>query len=156
MSITDLKNEVGESTLRMYFIWLATNGIYAIIWVFERYKIFNKMAGKEVVSRDLLLAMTVALGLSSLFTYFSAMSENLEDAYILLIISGLAWVVWYVITVIISFRFAKIMDEFYAKEFKLDLKFNFFYLLIFNFFYINYCVNELETIEIKHKFLRES
>ncbi|MCD6533282.1 MAG: DUF4234 domain-containing protein [Deltaproteobacteria bacterium] len=145
MEISDLKTEIGQKTINMVLLGLATLGIYYIIWLIERYKVFNKLAGKEVISRNFIIWIAAMMGISSIFSY--AGDPSVEA------IGSLLDLVWMIMCIIVSFKYSKIMDEYYAKEFKLDLKFNKFYLIIFNIFYINYCVNELEEIEVKQKTL---
>jgi hypothetical protein len=145
MNISDLKNEIGQKTVNMISLVIASFGVYAIVWIVERYKVFNRLAGKEVVSNKLIIWTTIVFGLNA------AMSRLGPKFILIMFIAQIALFVFYVI---IAFKFAKVMDEFYAKEFKLDLKFNKFYLIIFNLYYINYSINELEEIEQKMKLLK--
>jgi len=53
-----------------------------------------------------------------------------------------------------TFKIIKAMELYYASTFKLDLKFNKAWMILFHFFYINYCINELKAIEEKKEALQ--
>ena len=144
--ISDLKNEIGQKTLNMFLLGWVTLGIYYIIWLVERYKVFNRIAGKEIVSRNYIIWIAALMGISSIFSYAGNPMVELFGSAI-----DMVWGIMFIIT---AFKISKAIDEYYTKEFKLDLSFNKFYLVIFNLFYINYCINELEEIEKKQEHLQ--
>lgn len=145
--ISSLTDKIGMKTWHLLALGMVSFGIYYIIWLLDRYKVFNEMANTEIISRNFIVYISILMGISGILS-------SLGDDTIALFAS-LVDLAWGIMFIVMAFKVSKAMEEFYAKKFKLDLKFNKFYLVIFNIFYINYCVNELVEIERKQSFLNK-
>ncbi len=145
--ISSLTDKIGMKTWHVLALGMVTFGIYYIIWLLDRYKVFNEMANSEIISRNFIVSIAILMGISLLL-------GSLGDPTIALFAS-LIDLAWGIMLIMMSFKVSKTMEDFYAQKFKLDLKFNKFYLVLFNIFYINYCVNELVEIERKESFLNK-
>jgi Domain of unknown function (DUF4234) len=142
--ISGLKSQVGEGTLKMVLLGIVTFGIYKVIWLLERYKIFNEMSGREAIGKSFILVMPVMMGLGHLLMLIAIGAGTYNGSS-----SSIFDFVWMIMIIVASFRISKIMEFFYLQKFGLDLKFNPVYLVLFDVYYINYCINELEEIEQK-------
>lgn len=145
--ISSLTDKIGMKTLHLVLLAIASGGIYLIVWLVERYKVFNEMADKEIISKDFITTIAILMGISKMLA--SSLNYNLASlAFFINIAVGIMFIV-------AAFKISKAMEYFYAKNFKLDLKFNTFYLVIFDLFYINYYINELVEIERKESLLNK-
>lgn len=145
--ISSLTDKIGMKTLHLVLLAIASGGIYLIVWLVERYKVFNEMADKEIISKDFIATISILMGISG---FLSSLGGDTIALF-----ASLVDIAWGIMFIVMAFKVSKTMEDFYAKKFKLDLKFNKFYLVIFNIFYINYCVNELVEIERKESFLNK-
>ena len=145
--ISSLTDKIGMKTLHLVLLAIASAGIYLIVWLVERYKVFNEMAGKEIISKDFIATISILMGISGILA--SSLDYTLASfAFFINIAVGIMFIV-------AAFKISKAMEYFYAKNFKLDLKFNKFYLVIFHLFYIDYYINKLEEIERKESLLNK-
>jgi len=133
-------------TLNFLLLGVFTGGIYYFIWLTERFTIFNSFGQSEVISKKIINIAAILMGLNTMF----ASIGNADFIVLGTILSLVAWV----ILVIITFKIIKAMELYYADSFKLYLKFNKAWMVLFHLFYINYCINELKDIEIKHNSLQ--
>lgn len=148
MKISDLKTEIGHfKTLNMVLLAIVTAGGYFILWLTERYKIFNRIAGKEIVSRNFIIWVAALMGLSIYLDIAATEAEGLQA------LSSLVDLAWGIMLIVMSFKTAEAMELYFAKNFQAQVKFNKFYLIIFNIYYINYMINALDDIERKHEML---
>lgn len=144
-NISGLKVVCGESTGMMLLLGSVTMGAYFLIWLLERYKIFNNIAKTTIIERSIIVWIAVLIGVSGLL---ASMATNINSGGLSLV-SSLIGLSAFIIYIVMSFRIAKAMDLFYLERFGISLSFNKVYLVIFNFYYINYCINELAEIEQK-------
>lgn len=140
MSIKDLKSEIGESTWKLLILDIVTGGIYTFIWLIDRYRIFNRTAGKMIIDRNLIIASAVSLGIGDYITGFSDKPTGSVIGMLFTLGGG-------VIQIIIAFKLAGILEGKVQSEFRVVKHFNVFYLVIFNIFYINYIIQHLDQIE---------
>lgn len=152
MKISNLKEEFGEKTIYFLLLNLVTGGSYSYIWLIERYKIFNELFGKNVVSRKKILYLASLWGMYGLLHTFSLISKG-GFSYMFSLVGLLICICWIVEMMMLGLKLGKELDIYYVKTFKVDLRINKFYLITFNLFYINYCINELDEIERKHNYL---
>jgi len=145
--ITALKDMFNEKTFNFFILNAITFNIYLVFWLVERYKIFNQMAGRTIVSRTMLIVLLVLITLPSEILASYILDYGVGGGlYFLLYILAMAWLVPYYMIV---FSISKTMQFFYLDKFGVDLKFNTFYLILFGLFYINYMINDLEMVEQK-------
>jgi hypothetical protein len=113
------------------------------MWIYRNHSIISKTTKYDVFSDTYAILMAVCVGLTSL----SGVDENLD---LLLTIPSLALFVFYLI---FSFKCKKALQSYALNEYKIDLKMNVFYTILFNQFYINYCINDLPEAQKKYQIL---
>lgn len=144
----DLQAELGqEKTLKMVLLGSVTFGIYYVMWLMERYKGFNRLAGREIVSRNFILGIVVLMGISIIVDLVGteAGSEFVVG------LSALIDLAYGVMCIIIAFRVSKAMEMYFAEHYRADIKFNAVYLVLFNLFYINYTINDWDQMVQKKR-----
>lgn len=110
--------------------------------------VLNKVFNKEIVSTSLIY-VTLILGGISFYTTFLEQGNPTETTDVIIF---LCWIVNYIIFIVISFNISKEFEFLIIKEkIKLpeSLKFNNFFIILFNLFYINYKFNQFLELELK-------
>lgn len=143
MSIRDLKSEIGESTWKMLGLGIVTFGIYYFIWLIERYKIFNRLSARTIIDRNFILITAGIMGIGHIFALISTrVADNGIGG-----IGSLFSIGGTILFIVMAFRMAHVLEEHIRNELQVVKHFNAFYLVIFNIFYINYIIQDLDQIE---------
>ena len=101
--ISSLTDKIGMKTWQVLALGIVTFDIYYIIWLLDRYKIFNEMANNEIISRNFIVSIAILMGISSLL-------GSLGDPKIASIASLIDFA-WSIMLVIMSFKVSKTMEE---------------------------------------------
>lgn len=142
-NITDLKDGVNTKTRDLVLLSIATMGIYLILWLYKNCSIIETITKNKIASNTYIIWIAVCLGLMSAFGNIAELvfvSLGLEIAY------GVLIIVW-------AFKAKKVIQEYALNEHKIYLRMNAFYTVIFNIFYINYCINDLSEAKRKQEIL---
>ncbi len=95
--------------------------------------------------------MDVFSFMSDAYNYgYIAESNNIYDILGTIITIGMTvfWIVW-------AFKMKSALEYYAAKEFGISLRLNGFWIFLFQYFYINYCMNALEEDFAKEKMLAD-
>lgn len=144
--ISWITDEVGMKTLNFVLLGMFTGGIYNFIWITERFSIFNSLGQSDVISKQFINITAILMGLNIILA-------SMGDSSMAVIGSLFSFAGW-IMFVVMTFKIIKSIELYYAETFKLDLKFNKLWMVLFHLFYINYCINELKDIEIKNQKLQ--
>ena len=130
---------------RTWYLTIATVGIYPIIWLFNNYKIIDKVTNSTTATDTYVIWIAVCVGLSSAF---AGTGEEIMDVLsgVLTIASSVLYIVW-------AFRAKKSLQEYALNIHKIDLRMNGFYTFFFNIYYINFCINNLPEEQRKYSIL---
>lgn len=143
MSISDLKKEYeGQSTWAMVLLSIVTIGFYLPFWLFERYKVFNEIAGQEIISRSYvvwtLIVGTVAEGCVSAGNLLLFDFENEKMAEYFWSMSDILNFAFAIMCIMAAFKIGKVLED------KSGIKLNKILLVIFNLFYIHHSLSKIE------------
>lgn len=144
--INELKNKIGQKTFIMVLLSSVTYGLYGLIWITDRYKIFNKIFGGKIISINYIIWIAACAGISSSFGAIGNINAAATGDFTMSSFASIIGMIGWALYILAAFKLSKGMSKYCAKEFKINLKFNKFYLVIFNIFYINYYINALEKI----------
>lgn len=148
MTAKEFSDTFGESTIKVIILGIVTFGIYFFIWIAERRRELNKLAGQEIFNNNLLIAAAIFSGLSTFLSMVQiAMTGDTS-------VSDIFSFVYSILIVVIAWKLGKWFELYCAKEFKVDVKVNKFLLIIFNIFYLNYLFNVLSEHAEKQQLLR--
>ena len=146
VTANDLTSKYGESTVRFALYTLGSAGIYTYVWLFERYKVFNKMVGHELISRNFLLTMMLVYGASFLLEPdFSARPHNVAIFQMFSFLASIVKLAAWIMLVICAFRARTILRGYFLSHSHVDISINPVLVVLFNIIYINYCLNNLEA-----------
>lgn len=139
MRLSEIKKDFGGSTWAVFFLVPLTGGMYYLIWLARREKLFDKLAGRRVYGKYLLVLAAIFFW-TSMFQYAIG---NLAPGLVLGAIYGVSMLV-------ITFRIANFIENYAAETLKIYVHLNRFWLLVFNILYMNYFFNKLDVVELKH------
>lgn len=137
-TVSELKDRIGNKTLNIVLLSIATAGIYPLLWLWRNVRVINEVTGHNTASDVFLIWMAVCAGLSGVFA-------GSEDLFSLLISLGLTiglcvlYIVW-------AFAAKRALQDFALKH-GVDLRMNGFYTFLFTAYYINYCINDLPEVK---------
>lgn len=144
-NISELKDAINTKTANLVLLTIATGGIYLILWLNENYKIIDRVTKTKTADHNYIVWVAVCSGLSSVF---SSMGEEITAA-----IGGILAIAYAVLCIVWAFKAKRSLQEYCLNEFKIDLRMNGFYTILFNLYYINYCINDLPEAQRKQQIL---
>lgn len=143
--ISELKNKIGNKTLNLVLLSIATAGIYPLLWLWRNVRIINEVTGRKTADDVFLIWMAVCAGLSTIF----AGNDDLFSALVSLALTialAVLYIVW-------AFAAKRALQEYALNQHGVDLRMNGFYTFLFTAYYINYCINDLPEAKRKQEIL---
>ena len=128
----------------LYFL---SCSIYPAFQIGRVQVVLQKIFNKEVISTNLIYLILVLMGLQ---LYIGIGEDNPTETTDTILV--LLWLVNYIIGIVLSFNVSKEFEFLIIREkIKLpdNLKFNPFLLILLNFVYINYKLNQFLELELK-------
>ena len=146
-----LKDTLDTKVLHFLILTVVTGGIYPLMWLFLNQRKLTEAMKDNFVDSNYPLWIAVATGLGwflSDFSYEISDEDTILDyiATLLSFTSAVMYIVW-------GFKAKTAIQAYVLKEFKFELKMNIFYTLIFNIYYIVYCINSMGTEHQKNKII---
>lgn len=141
--INELKDRVNTTTLRLLLLSGATAGIYPVLWIYRTNGIIREVTGHKMVGDGFIFWYAGLLG------YGLALGG---DGFIA-VAGGLCTMASGVLILIWTFKARAALTRYALEEFKLDLKMNAFYSVVFYVFYVNFCINAMEEEKRKQDIL---
>lgn len=147
-AITDLHEQVNMTTGKLVLLTVLTMGIYPVLWVAKTNDQIKKVSNTEVVSESYPIWMAGCAGWAAVFA-----SAHNNDANMFGLLFNLALAVLYVIW---AFKAKAVIENYVVSTFRVDPGLNNAYAIIFNIFYICYCINDLPEAQKKQQLLSGS
>ncbi|CAK17827.1 hypothetical protein; putative membrane protein [Pseudomonas entomophila L48] len=134
-SPAELMNKVNRKTLHLVLLSMATGGLYLLVWLFKANQALREATGQPLCSETFVIWLCVCTGLGGAF---AGSPEPLVAGLGGLL--GLAgWVLW----IICAFNARTLLIAYAREHEQPHFRMNGFYTILFNLYYINYCINEL-------------
>ena len=138
MNIELFKTSVKRNHTILFIIYsVITLTIYLWFWVFSRKKIINQLTESKI-NESLPVIFVIAAILSSVLEVYGGTQLNGGSAIGLSILLQL---ISTVLMVVIAFQMKKVLKEFSDNN-EMKISYNGFFTFLFNFWYINYKLNE--------------
>ena len=140
--VTELKDTINTKTLNLVLLTIVTGGIYPILWIYRH------CANIEQITKSKIAGETFFIWLAVLFGLGGALKEICDGGavsigHLLAGTSSVLFIVW-------AFKARSALEK-YALTHKILLKMETFHTILFNVFYINYCINKLPEIQWKQQ-----
>ncbi|MDO6613664.1 hypothetical protein Q4601_18950 [Shewanella sp. 1_MG-2023] len=134
-NIKELPEKINTKTSRLFWLTVFTGGIYPIIWLFAKYPKMDEITSIRTADDSFIIAIAVCFGFGGVLSHsdFGLMSAI---GSLLLFGAFFLYVFW-------SFRARAALQDYAHVNFGIDLKMNKILTVVFNIFYINYCINQL-------------
>lgn len=156
-TITRLKDEVNITTPVFFLLSIITGSIYQFLWFQKNYPVIDRITGRETATPTYLLWMAICFGGS---TWVSFIAVELSAEYpaspfpaMLVMVSSLMVIAFMVLQIVWAFRAKSALQHYALVTHKMDLRMNGVCTVLFAFFYINYCINDLPEEKRKQDFL---
>jgi len=146
-SINALRDKISTKTWTLVLLTIATVGIYPLMWLYRSNKVISEITAVQTVGDVYIICIAICAGLNGAFVGTG------EDS--LVILAVLLWIASATLYVVWAFKAKKALEEYCLNQYKIDLRMNGLYTFIFTMYYINYCINDLEEAERKHKILNQ-
>ena len=147
-TISELKDKINTKTVHFVLLSIATYGIYTILWLYKNYRVIDSTTKIKTANDMYVIWIAIFSGLLFWSDGLTDYSENIA-----VIIGGIFMILTESFYILWSFKAKIALEEYALNEHKLDLKMNVFYLVIFNTFYINYCINDLPEVQRKQQII---
>ena len=116
------ENNLGTGTF--LFLNFITLGLYGLLRVIKMTDIIESFSEQKICSRNFIIFLSIAYGLSFL---------GLEIVYVAVL------VYW-------SFLAKRELEYYTSYQMHMRYEISAFYIVIFNIYYVNYCLNDLKNI----------
>ena len=137
MNIELFKTNVKRNPTILFIIFsVITLGIYQWFWIFSRKNSLNKIAGSKI--NESLPVIFVIISILSVF--LQGYGETQYDESTIAAGNGLSFISL-VLMIVIAFQMKKVLKEFSDNN-EMKISYNGFFTFLFNFWYINYKLNE--------------
>lgn len=160
--INTLKSITNQGTGQFVLISLLTAGIYPVMWAWKNADAFNSELKEKTFESKMFIYLAIVMGLSLHMDVLSMMNNAYHDRYtagpddIYTILSNVFsisvtvfWVVW-------SFKMKRALENYAEREFGITLYLNRTLTFLFQYFYINYCMNALEEDLARNNYVNHS
>lgn len=155
ITINTLSQRLNTRTLHFVLLSMATCGVWPLLWLYKKQEIISDTTGYPLYGNLFTIWLTVCFGLSRQLGVMAAPDPYGYDSTgdILLAISGLLSVASGVMYVVWAFKARTALRHYALNTFRFDLKMNAFYTVLFNVFYITYCINDMQQALAKHQII---
>lgn len=140
------KIKIGTGLYILFYILSAS--LYPFYQIGRIQVVLDNVFKKKIVNTNLIITALILSGIS----FYIIIGEEGKSTSVNETITGFIGILNFIIGIVISFNISKELEFLITKEkIKLpeSLKFNTFFLIIFNVFYINYKFNQFLELELK-------
>ncbi|UPQ70160.1 DUF4234 domain-containing protein [Kluyvera ascorbata] len=157
-AINELSTHLNTKTLNFVLLSFVTFGIYPLMWLYRKQGIIIDTTKVSFSSDLYVLWIAICYGISrqlsvmgttdpEMYGYDPTMDAIAMLGGVLSIASAVMYIIW-------AFKARTALQSYVLNTFKFELKMNIFYLIIFNVFYITYCINAMPEAFAKHKIIQ--
>lgn len=156
-SVSSLKEQLNTPTWHLVLLTLATGGIYPLLWLYKNQDTLMQETGQRFSSRARVIWMAVCFGIAAMLR---PMTQPVYDGYgydssyetfatlvlLLSVAAAVLYAVW-------AFKARLALQQYALTQFRFELKMNLAWTLVFNVYYINYCINAMPEALAKHQII---
>jgi hypothetical protein len=133
--ISSLKDRNNLTTLNLFLLVIVTAGLYLIVWMYRTNSAVEDVTKIKIVSSSYFVSYLALMGIGGLLVDLGTQDIVLLGS-LLLLTSSILGVVW-------CFRARDALREYAQNEHQFELLMNWVCTLLFSFYYVNYCINDL-------------
>ena len=146
--ISTLKEKNNIKTFHFILLTLITLGLYPIVWLYKTATLVEEVTRIKTLSQTSLVVYLAFCGIGGIlftipdFTFIAA-------GYALTVIAQLIAIAW-------CFRVRRALRAYTLTEHSFELRMNRLYSVLFAFYHINYCINDMARAKHKHDQKRQT
>lgn len=156
-NISTLSQRLATPTLHFVLLTIVTFGVWPLLWLYKKQDIISDTTSMPVYGNLFIIWLTVCFGVGRQLA--ASASPDLmgydPTSDTLLALSGLLSLACAVMYVVWAFRARAALRHYALTTFRFDLKMNAFYTVVFNVFYITYCINDMPQAMAKHRIIHQ-
>ncbi|STR23082.1 DUF4234 domain-containing protein [Klebsiella oxytoca] len=156
--ISTLSQRLNTPTLHFVLLSLVTFGVWPLLWLYKKQDIISDTTGMPVYGNVFIIWLAVCFGIGRQMAATASPDmmgyDPVSDT--LLALSGLLSLACAVMYIVWAFKARAALRHYALNTFHFDLKMNAFYTVVFNIFYITYCINDMPQALAKHRIIHQS
>lgn len=155
--ISLLSQRLATPTLNFVLLSIVTFGVWPLLWLYKKQEIISETTGYPLYGNLFIIWLTVCFGVGrqmaamaspDLAGYDPTSDTLLGLSAVLSLACAVMYVVW-------AFKARTALRHYALNTFRFDLKMNAFYTVLFNVFYITYCINDMPQALAKHRIIHQ-
>ncbi|WP_426817616.1 DUF4234 domain-containing protein [Winslowiella sp. 2C04] len=155
--ISTLSQRLATPTLHFVLLSIATFGVWPLLWLYKKQDIIRETTGMPGYGNLFIIWLAVCFGVGrqlaamaspDLAGYDPTSDTLLGLSAVLSLACAVMYIVW-------AFKARAALRHYALNTFHFDLKMNAFYTVIFNVFYITYCINAMPQALAKHRIIHQ-
>ncbi|AOV98212.1 hypothetical protein A9798_15480 [Edwardsiella hoshinae] len=156
--ISLLSQRLNTPTLNFVLLSIVTCGIWPLLWIYKKQDSISSTTGMPLYGHGFVIGLAICIGVSHQLAALAPTEMYDTDAngdflsilcFLFSVAGGAMYVIW-------AFKAREVLRSYALHHFHFDLKMNAFYTVIFNVFYINYCINDMQNALRKHEVIYNS
>lgn len=141
--ISTLKEKNNTQTFHLLLLAVVTGGIYLHIWLYRTFNTLEEVTRIKTMSSTFFISYLVIIGTLGHLSLVNDPVAQMLSGVLMLIISALS-IIW-------SFRARRVLKAYALAEHNFELRMNGVYTVLFTYYYINYCINDLPRAKQEHE-----
>lgn len=155
--ISTLSQRLATPTLHFVLLSIATFGVWPLLWLYKKQDIISETTGVPGYGNLFIIWLAVCFGVGrqlaamaspDLAGYDPTSDTLLGLSAVLSLACAVMYIVW-------AFKARSALRHYALNTFHFDLKMNAFYTVVFNVFYITYCINAMPQALAKHRIIHQ-
>ncbi|WP_329911824.1 DUF4234 domain-containing protein [Serratia quinivorans] len=153
--ISTLSQRLATPTLHFVLLTIATFGVWPLLWLYKKQDIISETTAMPGYGNLFIIWLAVCFGVGrqlaamaspDLAGYDPTSDTLLGLSAVLSLACAVMYIVW-------AFKARTALRHYALNTFRFDLKMNAFYTVLFNVFYITYCINDMPQALAKHRII---
>ncbi len=155
--ISLLSQRLATPTLHFVLLSIVTFGVWPLLWLYKKQEIISETTGYPLYGNLFIIWLAVCFGVGRQMAAMASPDlagyDPTSDALLgLSAVLSLACAVMYVVW---AFKARTALRHYALTTFRFDLKMNAFYTVLFNVFYITWCINDMPQALAKHRIIHQ-
>lgn len=157
ITINTLSQRLATPTLHFVLLSIVTFGVWPLLWLYKKQEIISETTGYPLYGNLFIIWLAVCFGVGRQMAAMASPGlagyDPTSDALLgLSAVLSLACAVMYIVW---AFKARTALRHYALTTFRFDLKMNAFYTVLFNVFYITWCINDMPQALAKHRIIHQ-
>jgi hypothetical protein len=141
--ISTLKDKINTRTFPLFLLGILTGGLYLNVWMYKTFTALEEVTHIKTISPALFVFYLISI---SSIGYL-----GLVPHYYALDLIGVLLILCFLLSILWCFRVRRVLRAYALAEHNFELRMNLVYIVLFTFYYVNYCINALPRDKQKHE-----